>query len=520
MDNNGYPVSFVNRFVELEALRRAIRGPHPVLVRVYGRRRVGKTELLRNLCREANGLYLLVDEADPPRQRESLSQQVASESHTVAMPYPTWDAFLKHIEGLEYTFIVLDEFQRMLASDPQAVTRLQHHWDTTLRESGPSIVLCGSSVGMMQRITSRKTAPLFGRLAADLRLRPFSYAATRLLYPDLSEEERVRRYSIFGGTPYYHQFSIGQNLKDAVEGAFLSTTAPLIEEPQNLLRLELQAPTRYNSILFEISHGTHDLSGIASRVGVRRGGLGPYMEALRHELDLVRMEDPVCGVRRQARYVFDDPFFAFYYQFVFENRPRLELGRGGAVWSHIERNLDGYVGHQFERVAREALTMLNGHTWGGIPIEFDEIGRWWNRQGDEIDIVAAGQAEVLAGEVKWSGEPVGLNLVRALEGKAKSIEKLRGRPVRFLFVARGGFSPEVTEEGKSRGMLLLDLADMISTFDRWYGRPEVSPRRPREGRAPAPISHKPATYRKMAGLESRTKTRTHVHRPNNPDSPR
>jgi hypothetical protein len=137
--------------------------------------------------------------------------------------------------------------------------------------------------------------------------------------------------------------------------------------------------------------------------------------------------------------------------------------------------------------------MLNGRVWSGIPIEFDEIGRWWNRQGDEIDIVAAGQAEVLAGEVKWSGEPVGLNLVRALEGKTRRIEKLQGRPVRFIFVARGGFSPEVTEEASSRGMLLLDMADIVTIFDGWYGRPGVSPEPKRRGHAPASSPDKPAT---------------------------
>src|SRR2546427_10893369 len=119
---------------------------------------------------------------------------------------------------------------------------------------------------MMQRVTAKWTAPLFGRLAGDLRLRLFVYAAVRLLYPDSDEAERVRRYAVFGGTPYYHQFSVDRTLEEAVKGTFLVPTAPLIEEPQNLLRLELQSPTRHNSILFEIGQGTHDLRGLESKV--------------------------------------------------------------------------------------------------------------------------------------------------------------------------------------------------------------------------------------------------------------
>lgn len=464
---------FVDRFRELESLRTVLTDRRSALVRVYGRRRLGKTELLRRLCKEANGLYLLVDEADPPQQRDSLSRQVASQVRTPALPYPTWDAFFDHLRRLERKFVVLDEFQRMLATDREAVSRLQHHWDTTLRETGPSVVICGSSVGMMERVASKKAAPLFGRIAADLRLRPFGYSAVRLLYPGLSEVDRVRRYAVFGGTPYYHEFSLSRPLRDAVESAFLSAAAPLVEEPQNLLRMELQLPTRYNSILFEIGQGTHDLRGLESKVGVRKGGLGPYLDALRHELDLVRMEDPVCGVRRQARYVFDDPFFAFYYRFVFENRPLLEIGRGAAVWTRIEKSLDEFVGLQFERVAREALVLLNGDEWEGIPIEFEEIGRWWNRPGEEIDIVASGGTEILAGEVTWSKNQMSLETLRHLEVKAPKIEQIRGRPVRFVLVSRNGFERGLIAEAKTKGAILLDLEALQGVFDRKYARPKT-----------------------------------------------
>ena len=178
---------FVDRLSELDELKRVFGSGRPALVRVYGRRRLGKTELLRRLCREQQGLYLLIDETDPPRQRESLSEQIAAETRTITTPFLTWDSFFERLQKVDFRFIVLDEFQRLLASDPQGVSRLQHHWDAAMREKGPSIVLCGSSIGMMQSVTARRTAPLFGRLVADMHLRPFTYAASRLLYPDASE---------------------------------------------------------------------------------------------------------------------------------------------------------------------------------------------------------------------------------------------------------------------------------------------------------------------------------------------
>jgi len=464
-------MEFIDRVSELEELNRVLRIGRPALIRVYGRRRLGKTELLRKLCREQQGLYLLIDEADPPRQRESLSEQIAAEKRTVSIPFLTWDRFYGHLRKLDAKFVVLDEFQRLLSSDPQGVSQLQHHWDTSFRERGPSLILCGSSIGMMQSLTTRRTAPLFGRLTADMQVAPFTYKASRLLYPDASEEERIIRHAVFGGTPYYHEFSVGRTLKDSVTDAFLSPTAPLIEEPQDLLRLELKSPARYNSILYEIGKGTHDLRGLESKVGAKRGGLGPYIEILRRELGLIRMEDPVCGMGKQARYVFDDPFFGFYYHFVFENRPRLELGRSDSVWADIVKGLDAYVGREFERVAREALRWLNGTVYKGVRIDFDEIGRWWNRQGEEIDIVAAGKGEVIAGEVKWSASPMRFEIYNRLQGKVRLMERLSGRPVRYLLVSRGGFDSELVEEAEKRATILLDMEDLRKMFDRHRGRP-------------------------------------------------
>src|SRR5437867_13117448 len=110
------------------------------------------------------------------------------------------------------------------------------------------------------------------------------------------------------------------------------------------------------------------------------------------------MEDPVSRIKKQLRYVFYDPFFVFYYRFVFDNRPLIELGRSAQVWKRLEKQLDEFAGFQFERVAREALIMLNGSTYTGVPIDFDEIGRCWNRPGEEIDIVVAGKTEDIGGE--------------------------------------------------------------------------------------------------------------------------
>lgn len=457
---------FVNREKELESLRAAIGRPRPGLLRVFGRRRLGKTELLQRVCEERGGIYLLIDDADTAQVLASLSRQLAMETGSLATPYRSWDDLFEHLtRDHSDRFVVLDEFQRLIENDRSAVTRLQDHWDRKLRRSGPTIVLCGSSVGMMQRLTGGRKGPLFGRLTTDLRLRAFDYRAVRLLYPDLPEEQKVYRYAVFGGTPFYHQFSLGRALPDAIMEAFLEPTAPLRDEPMSLLQFELRSHTRYNSILFEIGNGTHALAELETKVGVKHGGLGPYLEVLKHDLDLVAMEEPVCGKRKQARYVMADPFFAFYYRFVFSDRPRLELGRIDAVLQTIQADLDGYVGRVFEDVARQALIALNGRRYAGVDVDFDRIGRWWNKQGEELDIVAPGTREILVGEVKWSRAPVGPGEIADVLRKASLIEKTEGKAMRPVIVARGGLTRDAEALAEREHALVLDLASLRDIFE-------------------------------------------------------
>lgn len=318
---------------------------------------------------------------------------------------------------------------------------------------------------MMERLTGGRRGPLFGRITADLRLRPFSYPAVRLLYPHEDEKERIRRFAVFGGTPFYHTLSQGRPLKEAVQASFLGPLAPFREEPQELLRLELKSPTRYNSVLYEVGQGAHYLRDLENKVGVKKGGLGPYLAALRDDLDLLEMEDPVCGIQKQARYRLADPFFSFYFRFIFANRPRLELGRAAAVWKDIESGLNDHVGRVFERVVRDIMVAANGRRVGDVTLDFEEIGRWWNRPGEEIDLVARGRTEILAAEVKWSAQAAGMGVWHDLIRKIPLLERTGGLPVRPAIVSRGGFAEDVVREARKAGGLLLSLSDLTTLAD-------------------------------------------------------
>ncbi len=457
---------FVDRESETRALRTLLRSRTPQLIRLFGRRRVGKTELLRRLTRSEGGLFFTADDADRRRQLASMADQLARQRRVLRRPYRDWDAFLDHLEEVRPRVVVWDEFQRVLASDPQAVTRFQARWDAKWRLDGPHMILSGSSVGMMERLAESSRGPLHGRLTGSLHLQPFDYPAVRLLYPAATEEERIRRYAVFGGTPFYHVLSRGRSLEAAVRRAFLDATAPLAEEPQDLLRREMRVSARAHSILYEIGQGTHLLSELENHIGVAKGGLAPYLEVLRHGLDLVEEESPVCGVRRPARYIFRDPFFEFYYRFIFSRRAELELGRADAVWKQIDAELDSHVGRVFERVVRHTLRAANGDSVAGRRIDGLEIGRWWNRAGAEIDVVVRGAKEVWAGEVKWSRRPLEFADVQGLLTRLPLLERTAHLPVRAFVVTRSGLTRNAREELERADGFSIDFADLSALLDR------------------------------------------------------
>lgn len=452
------------RDCELEDLRRRLDSKRPQFIRVFGRRRVGKTALLRELLSNRPGLYFNVDEAEPRVVLDALAAQLAAQIHREPRSYRDWTEFLEDARRTGAPLIVFDEFQNLLRAGQGVESRFQHVWDWTWQHEGPSLIVSGSSIGVMRRLTSRKGAPLFGRLTADLHLRPLPYAEARRLLEGLPEHERMRRFAIFGGTPHYLRFAAGGTVRQSLQAAFLSAAAPLLNEPSELLRTELRDSARYASVLHAIGHGASRLEEIESKAGLARGGASYYLGVLQNNMDLVSYEAPVLGRGRFGRYVVDDPFFSFYYRFVSDLRNLVEQHREKEMLALVERDLEAHVGRIFEQVVRETLT--RAPTVAGMSTSFvRRAGGWWNRVGEEIDLVLAGEGEVWAGEVKWSDRPEGPSLIHRLREKLRNVEKLGSARVRPFVVCRGGVTREAKDLLSSLGGFSLDLADLVHLLE-------------------------------------------------------
>lgn len=437
---------------------------------VYGRRRVGKTELIRQFIKSLpqNKMYFYVDLVEKQGIMDSLSRSV-QEQLGETRKFADFGDFLDFValKSEQKFVLVIDEFQRFLEVSPQFITQLQNYWDQKLKHSKLMLILVGSSIGMIQKITNSKAGALYGR-ATRIKISPFKYADFRLMFKELSEEEKITTYAVFGGTPYYLEKvkKTDGNIHKKIFELLLKKGAELFEEPKNLLEYEnVRIHAKYNSILQAASAGKEDVKEMHDFTGIDTNTLPAYIKRLDELLDLLGRKDPALGKERLGRYGLKDNFFSFWYRFIFPNQTALNLGNIKIVEDGIKENLNAYIGRVFERVCKELLIAhLNGELRGYL-LDFENIGSWWNRKGEEIDIVAYNHKtrRILVGEVKWSNGTVDIGVIDNLMRKSKFIS-FAGE-YKFLFISKNGFTERALARIKEINAISLDLKDIESLFE-------------------------------------------------------
>lgn len=436
-------MTFYDRREELAALESAFESPGHDFYVVYGRRRVGKSELLKEFCSGRPHVYFLAAQEAEPRQREKFVERVAGQFEDRVPRIEGWDDAFDYLgEKLqtEQAIIVVDEFPYLVEGNDSLPSYVQSFVDEQLADTDSMLVLCGSSVGTMESAVLGHESPLYGRRTGQIDLKPFSFAQAREVI-EYSFEDAVRSYAVTGGTPMYLTlFDYSQPLAKNVQTQILTPSARLYNEPEFLLRTELRNPARYLSILEAIATGHTTPNEISGATGIDSGPLAKYLQTLRR-LRLVDREVPVTASAKQSkrsRYGVADEFLRFWFRFVEPNRSSIEETPGIVYEGTIEPNLPDHTAPTFERVCKEAV-------WEAIRREeigrYAEVGRWWYGE-DEIDIVglAPNDDRILLAECKWTAEPVGHTLTDSLQEKAAQVRwGPESRDEEFAVFSKSGF---------------------------------------------------------------------------------
>ncbi len=412
---------FFDRERELGFLEKEYRRSGFSFIIIYGRRRVGKTFLVKKfLSGKRRAIYIYVSEMSSSALRAQIADELRDRLGLRLGPLPTWadifrGLFRRSRRSRGRIVAVFDEFQRLLEVDRSALTELQRVIDEEAQGSSLMLVCTGSSIGLMERMF-QYGQPLYGRATGFLKIRPFDF---RTAYRYLSRRvgagpvEAAELYGVFGGTPYYLSLLRSKDWAAEAERLVLDNRSPLYWEPELLLKTELREHVTYFEILRLLSSGKNSFSEIAGSLGASKTSLSYYLHVLIDDLDVVEREKPLGGGR--AVYRIKDNFFKFWFRYVFPNRGALELGEKGEVLEAVKEDFNTYMGHIYQEIAGQAIWSLD------LPFKPFRVGRWW-RKDVEIDLVALDRWERQAAvfEVKWrklNGREA-LRVLRELEAKA------------------------------------------------------------------------------------------------------
>ena len=417
---------FIGRRSQLQVLNDTWEGSRSGFIPIYGRRRVGKSELILHFLRGKRALYFVGKRAPAGLQiREFLemASTVLEEPLLATFPARGWgdaiDAVLARREAGEKIVLAFDEFQWIVEASPELPSLLQERWDRGWQHSGEMLlILCGSYVGFMEREVLGRRSPLFGRRTAQILLRPFDYFEAAEFHPRYSLVDRARIYFLCGGVPFYlRAFSDRQSFEMNLAAQLLDEHAALYREPDFLLREELREVESYYAVLLAVATGHTAAADIARISEIAPGSISYYLKQL-VELGYLARRYPLTGERPSARHVkYDlaDPLLRFWFRFVFpEQSQLLRLGPERALRELIKPRLDAYFGHCFERLCREALPRIYDRE--GVAADF-EVGEYWSPT-TQVDVVGLrGDGWTDLGECKWGTVRSAAAVERELEEK-------------------------------------------------------------------------------------------------------
>ena len=459
-------MEFIDRDRELTFLRDAFEKDRAQFIVIYGKRRVGKTELVKQFFKGIPHIYFLADKTSQREQLRGISEKVGllfGDEFVLSRGFGNWQEFFRYLKTKNDRIVIaIDEFPFLIDANSAIPSIFQKGWDEELKETNVFLILLGSSIGMMETDVLGYTSPLFGRRTGQILVTPLGFQEAGQFHPQCPGEDFLYYYATLGGTPaYLLQFEKRSNYFANVENHILRKESYLWAEPEFILREELREPRHYFAILRAMSMGKTRAGEIINETGLEKNVVGKYLSILT-DLRIVRREVPITEKSseksKKGMYVIDDNFFRFWFSFVFPNRSFLEEGETAYVIEHkIKPRIDLFASHAFEEVCRSFVKK-------GLPngLKFPSVGRWWTKQ-TEIDIVALSDdgRDVLFGEAKWSTRKVGVDVLVDLKKKARLFEwGDAGRQEWYALFSRKGFTEDLRALAEQEGVFLASIDEM------------------------------------------------------------
>lgn len=462
---------FIGREAELQFLNNRYQTDRGQLIVLYGRRRVGKTETLREFCKGKPHVFYSCTQTTDRVQLRNFSSRMLHEgipAGNYISEFADWEHAFQAIRDLPYgdakRLIVIDEFPYMCKGNKSIPSILQNIWDAQLRDCNVMIILCGSSMSWIEQELLAEKNPLYGRATGIYRMREMGFYDAARFFPEYSDRDKILTYAVLGGIPHYlRQWDPALSVDENIRYNILTKGCVLYSEVEFLLHQELRETPIYNSIIEAVALGNTKLNDISQKSLVEdTSKTSVYLKNL-IELGIVEREFSVdARIKEQANsnrgaYRLTDNFFRFWYAFGFSNYSQLEDGDADGVYEYVVRpSFHEFAAFSFEDVCREFVREMNKRN--DLPFRYERMGRWMGRTTvrdtkapdgvriaeTEIDLLGIGKGagEYLVGECKFKGRP--FSYAEYLDTLVKLSPIKDGASFYYALFSENGYDEKIT----------------------------------------------------------------------------
>ena len=470
-------MKFIGRKNELYTLNTEYNRNSSFVV-IYGRRRVGKTTLIKEFLKNKTAFYYLATEELESQSMKRLANVIARTTKNTLLQkieFTDWlDLFqlIADYKPEEKKVLVIDEFPYLVRTNSAFPSILQNAWDEFLKDSNVMLILSGSLIGMMQKHALSYDSPLYGRRTEQMRLTPLPFTS---IYEaqNLPFEQAVEQFALTGGVPKYLEFfEDGRPLEEQLKDAVFSKNGFLYEEPNFLLKSESLTAVNYFSIIKTIADGNHKLGKIASALGQESSSLTPYLSTL-SDLGFIEKRTPITEKNpeksRKGLYFIADNFLRFWFCYVYPYKGELELDNMQIVLDEIHKDFkEKFVAFAYEDICKDIFAKLCSNN--AISFVPSRIGSYWlnDYDGDtEIDVMSVDHQnkQVFAGECKYHTKPVDAPVYFALKEKVDNAAEIRKSFPKYNVIyglfSKSGFTKRMLDIAKEYPNILLIHEDHL-----------------------------------------------------------
>lgn len=468
---------FIGRKNELHTLNTEYNRNSSFVV-IYGRRRVGKTTLIKEFLKNKTAFYYLATEELESQSMKRLANVIARTTKNTLLQkieFTDWlDLFqlIADYKPEEKKVLVIDEFPYLVKTNSAFPSILQNAWDEFLKDSNVMLILSGSLIGMMQKHALSYDSPLYGRRTAQMRLTPLPFTS---IYEtqNLPFEQAVEQFALTGGVPKYLEFfEDGRPLEEQLKDAVFSKNGFLYEEPNFLLKSEFLTAVYYFSIIKTIADGNHKLGKIASALGQESSSLTPYLSTL-SDLGFIEKQTPITEKNpeksRKGLYFIADNFLRFWFCYVYPYKGELELDNMQIVLDEIHKDFkEKFVAFAYEDICKDIFAKLCSNN--AISFVPSRIGSYWlnDYDGDtEINVMSVDHQnkQVFVGECKYHTKPVDAPVYFTLKEKVDNAAEIRKSFPKYNVIyglfSKSGFTKRMLDIAKENPNILLIHEDHL-----------------------------------------------------------